>query len=130
MEVVVVSGTENADVERFFSDLKKDEGSKKIVFPEFERIEHPRVLLDRIISETDECVKNNQSIYVLTYSQVVLNGVRFVIMNRDIEGTVYAVREDEETVKATIGQGGRLDVWVPGVLDSLEKELLERWRDK
>lgn len=127
MKIVVVSGTEYADIKTFFSDMKKDEGSKKLVFPEFERVEHQRILLNRIIKTVEECVEENRSIYILTYSSIVLNGVRFVSMEKDIKGIAYLLVADDEVIKASIYTNGTMSTWIPGIFDTEENEIFDRW---
>ena len=40
---------------------------------------HPSELFERMIKVTNDCIKNNKSLYILTFSDHVLNGVRVAI---------------------------------------------------
>lgn len=100
-----------------------------LICPEKE-YEHPKELYETVKNCTLECIRRNQSIYILTYSELVLYAVRVAIKQsgyNDIAKVHQLIRTDEGVtdVCADINSMGRLDNWAKDVFDIYEQAMME-----
>lgn len=127
--IEIVSGTpENKESTRkFFEELIFNKKGKIIIFPERnENLYHPKDLYEYIQKLTEDSIKNNENLFILTYSTHVLNGARVVIKKYNYEcGKVHQITKKGKDAESKITKFGKLSYWAKDVFDTDEKELLE-----
>ena len=126
MRLEIVTGTEKADVTSVFESLVyayKDENIMK--FPEM-NILHPNTLYKEMKKVVREHIENDKDLFILTYSDHVLNATRVEIKGHQFEGALCRqVNDDNEEHVATISKNGELSYWENGVFDVWDNALIE-----
>jgi hypothetical protein len=128
MRIEVMSGQPKIKLDGIFCKLVNDaQPNTSIVcrYPEME-IRQPRELFDYIKDLTESHIKNDRDLFILTYSDHVLNAIRVSVKHLEFHGAkVHQIRKDGYDVCAGIDADGRLTEWLPDVFDVAETALLE-----
>lgn len=150
MEIIVIGGQPNEDLikyltnniemgmdnslrslinkKRYNADRKED--FTYLCFPERtsnEQIipEHPSELFKRMISMTNDCIRNNKSFYVLTFSDYVLNGIRVAIKEseKEITAECHQLHDNGEVTICPIDSKGNMTIWEKDAFDVYDTSL-------
>lgn len=132
MKLEIISGQPNVDTKEKFLKILSENGisyekDKKnfLYLPELEEVQ-PKLLYDFVREKTKESIETNNDLFILTYSDHVLNGVRVEIKNHKFEnGKCHQYLKNGEDICATISNDGRLDIWVEDIFDVWDKALTE-----
>lgn len=94
MKLIIVSGQEGADVESLFEKVISENGyvyqyAPKMVFPENSMLlRHPRALYNNVRKVVRKHIENGQDLFVLTFSDYAMYGIRVEIKKNDFEGAI------------------------------------------
>ena len=129
MRLIIVTGQEGADVEnllrRTISENKYtyDDAPKK-VFPERSSLlYHPRRLYNNVRKVVSDHIDRNEDLFVATFSDYAMYGVRVEIRLADFEGAkLYQMMSDGEVVVSEIDSNGKCQ-YIKGVFDVLDEAL-------
>lgn len=132
MKIEIVSGQEHANIESFFDNLltenrviAEDKTCYVMRYPEH-KIAHQTATLNYVRSIVAKYIKEKKDLYILTYSDHVLNGVRLEVKKHGFSGAVcHQIMDDGEDICADIDDEGHLSVWADGVFDTWENALTE-----
>lgn len=92
MKLIIVSGQEGTDVESLFEKVISENGyvyqhAPKMVFPENSMLlRHPRALYNNVRKVVRKHIENGQDLFVLTFSDYAMYGIRVEIKKNDFEG--------------------------------------------
>ena len=105
MKLIIVSGQEGADVESLFEKVISENGyvyqyAPKMVFPENSMLlRHPRDLYNNVRKVVRRHIENGQDLFVLTFSDYAMYGIRVEIKKNDFEGAiVHQLKNDGEDI--------------------------------
>ena len=109
MKLIIVTGQEGADVEnllrRTISENKYTyDDAPKMVFPERSSLlYHPRSLYNNVRKVVSDHIDRNEDLFVATFSDYAMYGVRVEIRLADFEGAkLYQMMSDGEVVVSEI----------------------------
>ena len=140
MKLEIVSGQPKLgilDLEDKFRDILKqnnlhEEGiyivdSEKHImcFPETQVL-HPKTLYDSIKKRVREHIESDKDLFILTYSEIVLNAVRVEIKNYEYEGgKCHQFLNDGTHTCTLIDKNGRMDYYQEDIFDVIDHSLIE-----
>lgn len=129
MRLIIVTGQEGADVEnllrRTISENKYTyDDAPKMVFPERSSLlYHPRSLYNNVRKVVSDHIDRNEDLFVATFSDYAMYGVRVEIRIADFEGAkLYQMMSDGEVVVSEIDSNGKCQ-YIKGVFDVLDEAL-------
>ena len=153
MDIIVIGGQPNEDLVRYLTyyfemglnnslkslidkkshnnvDPERKEDFTYLCFPERtynEQIipEHPSELFERMIKVTNDCIKNNKSLYILTFSDHVLNGVRVAIKEnkKEVIAECHQLHDGGEVSICPINKEGDMSIWEKDIFDVYDSSL-------
>lgn len=133
MKLELVSGQENASVGTIFHNILADNGYDEcnapernfMIFPE-RTIHHPKTLYNSIRKRVRDHIESDSDLFILTYSDHVLNAVRVEVLHHKFEGAkVHQVTSEGIDVIANIETSGAMSEWVSGIFDIWDDALDE-----
>jgi predicted ATPase len=127
MKIEIVSGQPYADVESFFETLlpKYVNPHSVFKFPEY-RMLHPVRLLNDFREVVREHIEENKDLYVLTYSDHILNAIRLEVKKHKFNNAnLHQIRDDGSDMLAFIDEDGMLSYWEDNVFNLWDKALIE-----
>lgn len=127
MKIVVMGGENNANLKPHFARYLEAPGDT-LIYPEtFAGLLHPLNAFNYMKKATTEHIESDKSLYCLTYSEHILNGIRVAIRQYkgDVDAKAIQIKNNGEIVEATIFGSGQLSTWIPGVWDTYDVALLE-----
>jgi predicted ATPase len=132
MKIEIVSGQQHADIENFFNELlsqnkvcKDDKSCCILSYPEH-KIAHQTATLNYIRGVVDKCITENRDLFILTYSDHILNGIRLEIKKHQFEGAVcHQILDNGEDYRAVIDKDGHMSCWANDVFDTWDIALTE-----
>ncbi len=129
MKLIVVTGQEGADVENLFSKVIADNGysygeAPRMVFPERSNLlYHPRSLYNNVRKVVREHIDNDEDLFVATFSDYTMYGVRAEIRLADFDGALlYQMRSDGDVIVSEIDSNGKCK-YIDGIFDVLREAL-------
>ena len=140
MEIIVIGGCPKEDLSKYvFENINFGEYNTKLMkdnkehtphvylrFPECSH-EHPKTCFDDVLRIANDCINNDESLYVATFSEKVLNAVRVAITKseKDIAAECHQLYDNGNVCISSIYKDGSLAIWQRGVWDAWD-EALER----
>lgn len=129
MKIEIMSGQPAIDLNEYFHNLLTENGYNEdtqlnvMMYPE-RCVYQPKELYDSVKAKVEETFKHHKDLFILTYSDHVLNAVRVVIKNHGfLNGKVHQITKDGKDVIANISSNGKLDVWLNDVFDVWDQAL-------
>lgn len=115
MEIKVISGQRNANIEKALKKLNID---NCIEYPEVEII-HNYDLSEKIMKLCDEYHTQNKDLKIITYSEIVVNSIRlWTIRTNNIDlFKMISVMDSGEIKETKMDESGELLEWENGVFD-------------
>lgn len=133
MKLEIVTGQSDINIDDFFTGLLKQnnidvedlEQKHYLIYPE-RKIYHPKKLYDTIRKIVREHIELNSDMFILTYSDHVLNAVRVEIKNHNYEGgKCHQILNSGDDICADITNKGGLTRWANDIFDVWEKALID-----
>lgn len=133
MKLEIMSGQPGIVLNDKFTNLLREnsyyvgdlEQKNFMIYPE-RYIFNQKELYGEIRKQVKKYLEEDEDLFVLTYSDHVLNAVRVEIKKHGFKGgRVHQFTKDGDEVVAHILPDGRLDVWVPDIFDVWEQALSE-----
>ena len=126
MEIAVLSGTHNIDLTNKFKRFRfTAEEGVFLEFPERE-LYHPVEQVTYAYNTAIRCIKENKPLYIMTWSDHILNGLRVAVKEMGYDDTIiYQVDENGKEHRTFLTKDGQLTEWVEGVFDTWDKTLLK-----
>lgn len=133
MKLEVISGQPNVELKDKFREILKQNGINHegieqknfMIFPEL-TICQPKMLYDSIRERVCKDIDNDNDLFILTYSDHVLNAVRVEIKkHKFIGGKVHQFQRDGNDICTDITQDGKLTEWVKDIFDVWDRALYE-----
>ena len=137
MKIEIVSGQPGANINDFFTELLDRNniyvGDIKqehfMIYPEYV-VSNQRVIFEKVRAKIAEYVKENKDLYILTYSDHILNAARVEIKkNKLADCKCHQLLSNGTDICADIDEDGMLSVWVEDIFDVLDKSLTELLSD-
>lgn len=114
MRLIIVTGQEGSDVENLFRRTISEhkytyDDAHKMVFPEKSSLlHHPNSLYNNSRRVVKEHIENDEDLFILTFSDYVMYGIRAEVRLADIEGAkLYQIKSDGEVVISEIDSNGK-----------------------
>ena len=133
MKLEIISGQQNVEINTIFSNMLKENnicerntsGNHYLIYPELE-LHHPKKILHTVRKIVKDHIESDSDLYILTYSDHVLNAVRLEVKAHNFSGSrCHQIVENNIDICAKIDEEGRLDVWATDIFDVWDQELLE-----
>lgn len=130
MKIEIVSGQPNAPVMEHFFRLCVENGAKEkdiLLFPEKEVLNLNQLTLwKRTEYFIEKHFLEKSNLFILTYSDIVLNAVRIWIRKYECESAMlHQIKRNGEDVCCKINDDGSINVWVEDIFDAYERTLIE-----
>lgn len=132
MKLIIVSGQEGTDVESLFEKVISENGyvyqyAPKMVFPENSMLlRHPRALYNNVRKVVRKHIENGQDLFVLTFSDYAMYGIRVEIKKNDFEGAiVHQLKNDGEDIISEMNPETAKYEYVDGIFYTIDKALNE-----
>lgn len=125
MKIEVFSGQLNSNVENIFNSFMYRKNTVWWFLPE--RIfYHSLLQYEESIKLVEKCLKEDKDLFVYTYSEHILNGIRVSIKRNKIEGAkCHQFMNDGSEICAEILKNGSVTAWVDNVFNVSDKALIE-----
>ena len=133
MLLEIISGQPNADIEDAFANIVKSYEEKGynisckslILYPEI-KYRHSKTLYNAIRKRVRESIKNNEHLFIVTYSDHAFNALRVEIKLHNFEGALcHQIRNDGKDTCSNIWRNGSIECWEEDVFDTWENALFE-----
>lgn len=127
MEIRIYTG-ENQISEGYIKRKMKQDARDNIPTSSFkeEEILHPYKLYKRFYELLNSHKKEDNSIYIATYSDHILNAVRVFVKEQNFSNAkIYFYKNTEELIIIDILPNGKLSAWPDGLFDMWEKALMK-----
>lgn len=132
MKIEIVSGQPNANIEKFFDELLRNDCASAedktcyvMRYPEH-KIMHPAKIVDHVRETVARYIENDKNLYIITFSDHVLNAVRCEVKKHKFGNAVcHQIMENGEDIPAYIDKDGHLSFWADGVFDTWDNALTE-----
>ena len=133
MKIEVVSGQPGAKINDFFTKLLDKNGiyvgdikqHHFMIYPEY-KVANQKVIFDTVRAKVAEYIANNEDLYILTYSDHVLNAARVEIKKHKLQGCkCHQILSDGTDECAWIDEDGHLSHWVDDIFDVWDNALTE-----
>lgn len=128
MKIEIFGAAPGVDISKIFDEMCELNNIKNVlIFPEFDKNRrHPQQILDYVRKYVSKCIKENKDIFVLTYSDHVLNGFRLAIKDNSFSGGIcHQYKSQKDFFSAKIFEDGRLQYWEANVFDTWDTALFE-----
>lgn len=131
MKIEIMSGQPNVEINERFTELLKqnsyDAGDLEqrnfMIYPEND-LRQPKKIYESIREKVKKHMEDGNDLFILTYSDHVLNAVRVEIKNHQFPGgKVHQIIATGEDIIADIGIDGRLDIWIEDIFDVWDQAL-------
>ncbi len=128
MKIEIVSGQPELQVNKlndFFTELLDKNGiyvgdilqHHFMIYPEY-KVGNQKVIFDKVRAKVREYIENDEDLYILTYSDHVLNAARLEIKENSIQNCkCHQLLNDGTDVCADIDEDGMLSEWVDDIFD-------------
>ena len=133
MKIEVVSGQPGAKINDFFTELLDKNGiyvgdikqHHFMIYPEY-KVANQKVIFDTVRAKVAEYIANNEDLYILTYSDHVLNAARVEIKKHKLQNCkCHQILSDGTDECAWIDEDGHLSHWVDDIFDVWDNALTE-----
>lgn len=133
MKIEIVSGQPGANINDFFTQLLDKNGiyvgdikqEHFMIYPE-NVVANQKVVFEKVRAKVRDYIEKGKDLYILTYSDHVLNAVRVEIKKNHLEGCkCHQILSDGRDVCAEIDDEGMLTHWVDDIFDVWDKALTE-----
>lgn len=133
MKLELMSGQPGAKLNTKFSELLKLNGyydgdleqKNFMIFPELE-LRQQKVIYDVVRERIRKHLETNNDLFILTYSDHVLNALRMEVKIHNFEGAkIHQLTKDGDDIVASISKDGRMDIWVDDIFDVWDRALGE-----
>lgn len=131
MKLIVITGQEGADADGLLRQVIADNGysyseAPRMVFPERSNLlYHPRSLYNNVRKVVREHIDNDEGLFVVTFSDYTMYGVRAEIRQAGFEGAMlYQAESGGGFVISEIDSNGKCR-YINGVFDVLRDALNE-----
>ena len=133
MKVEVVSGQPKANINMFFTKLLAKNNINVgditqehfLIYPEH-RVASQKVIFDDVRMKVREYIEADKDLYILTYSDHVLNAARLEIKKHKLQNCkCHQVLDNGEDVCVDITDEGQLGCWVDNIFDVWDNALTE-----
>lgn len=138
MEIIIIGGCPGEDLSEYVlkninfgeyntKKMKDNHEHTKHVYLRFPECfqTHPKDYFDDVLKIAKNCIDNDESLYVTTFSEKVLNAVRIAISEskKEIPAECHQLFNHGEVSISTIDEGGSLSYWQSGVWDAWDDAL-------
>lgn len=133
MKIEIVSGQPKAKLNDFFTKLLDDNGiyvgdilqRHFMINPEY-KVANQKVIYEEVRAKVREYIAKDEDLYILTYSDHVLNAVRVEIKSHGLQNCkCHQLLNNGTDVCADIDEDGMLSYWVEDIFDVWDNALTE-----
>lgn len=133
MKLELMSGQPGVELNTKFSELLKLNGyydgdleqKNFMIFPELE-LRQQKIIYDVVRERIRKHLETNNDLFILTYSDHVLNALRMEVKIHNFEGVkIHQLIKDGDDIVASISKEGRMDIWVDDIFDVWDRALGE-----
>lgn len=133
MKIEIVSGQPGANINQFFTDLLAENGiyvgdicqEHFIIYPE-NVVAPQKVIFDKVRAKVKEYIEEDKDLYILTYSDHVLNAARVEIKKNKLKDCkCHQILHDGTDECAWIDEDGHLSHWTDDIFDVWDNALTE-----
>lgn len=131
MKIELMSGQPDVEINNKFAELLQQNGynitntEHVMIYPELE-LKQQKIVYDTVRQQIAFHINQQKDIFILTYSDHVLNALRLEIKRHEFKGAkVHQILNDGTDVITNISNDGKLDVWCEDIFDVWDKALDE-----